>query len=1645
MSSQKYTIDGSKPFTRMKNNLIENQRWWPVYIKNDGIGGISVNPVLFATNFGPISTAEDGERMDESTQPGIRVELLTDMGVDPSYASEALLTMRDSGTLGARLGIKNPNFTSSDGQDILLVAPSAEGIITGVTMPTGLPAAYTGFSARSDAGGVPDAGWASLDYTSGGVDAAEQQTGLSLGPFPVFATLQDLADIIDAYNNTGRAWLPHGLAERPASPAYLATYTDGVTTMQPPNCALTADNRAADSAYSGSSGRAGLHADVWRATVFMPMCLDVNQFSKNMTGQNGISEPRFERTGSAGSLGGFAKGFTNSAASEQRAQMTDRYDPNPTGPDAASLVWKIAGESGDHKLGPGFGDGNQLLTPDLDGTLQQYAGDKTAPNDARMQQGFMSGDSSVVPNPKYRMRMCLAIFLKDGEYIPVDGCLIPYVYDSNRYIGGKTTTTCYDTWSGIIGMAAGTYISNNFLPPVTRDVQLNKHATENPSIKFESSAAIYPGHGFLQGPLTPAAQGTNFDAGAFITPATSEERTAAGYGTYGANTVNNAAWQTQPGNWDLMPNPKRAGIWTVQMLANGVLRLRVIVDPTGASDTQAKAFNCTSGMPVMIRGITTPAFGGINMDKNWYLPVAETKGGATPTYGMSDADMLSPNGWWVISSVSGPSSHTFEQDTAQVMVIEIDTGQSTAAIAETNPRAVGSSPVGSSLTGAWIQQGFVHGPMFKSMSNAKTESNAWNIYGGAFIQKQPHSLHNSTLIQPGGGTLISNTLHQNPGRRIQRRSAYDLGQGGVITQDTSYPLPTEAAAYNSSDISRPNAPSKSSRGQGTLLLPPGFPAGTSQYRGKWGEASAGDRTGSIYTDYSNDSMSSTWATQILMTPLWSAMCQETGRHAWDYITPAGWSCGRNRPWPGHHRQGEAISNAPPFLYSLAMVDPSNLNRYDYQSRWASTAGRWSATRKYGLREIGCSPIWLDAEFVAYFPQIDNRLSLIEFDIGRASAFGRNSFVTELSQLDTSGVYATEFGFRPLNTSSTDPNRAAPNQGEEIRNGQSFITPRPVFWAWGGGSGFNTGDWQNADWKYTDVAGMGYAGFGDLSVATGAGGNFDLAAGIHNIRTVFTAAGMTCIVDGKNKGTDPTSGAPVSQIAIKSADFHSGLGFEDNDFSGSDRISFQNQPTFKTQPQVGTASMDFMQIDSMILRHIPSRAMLPFRVETRTIFPAINIAKFTSLQVEADHIAPTMGRDIRVNICAPGVSGSGTVDQVPGAVLPGFENLDLAFAGGIGSVDLSDLPSSVFSNGFTVQFLISIPAAEDTELHPIDWNMIPTIRNWTVEYDLKPTAVLSVVGNTYNGDITPPVDTKVGHIVSFRVDAATADPDRKVKYAQLEFGDGTTTDWLVLTEGASATLDTAHTYVSTAVGLLARARVKDDNENLSDYSPTISLTVANAPPVAILRAVPSMVRAGQPIRLDATTSYDVNAGGTVTNFTFTPGDGSADIGPQGTGYADHTYATAGEFQATVTCQDADGTTSNVGKAVVKVLPATLVIPLTLNTAPSGFSRNRAASLTQTNVLDAVYPEVSDTGQRNDEFTLTGQFLRDTADVDILFMEELLASGALVEFEWQVVNFTGIPDSKTFVGRMVSFDYSREGGQHGQTPYSASFIREAGLGA
>jgi len=501
---------------------------------------------------------------------------------------------------------------------------------------------------------------------------------------------------------------------------------------------------------------------------------------------------------------------------------------------------------------------------------------------------------------------------------------------------------------------------------------------------------------------------------------------------------------------------------------------------------------------------------------------------------------------------------------------------------------------------------------------------------------------------------------------------------------------------------------------------------------------------------------------------------------------------------------------------------------------------------------------------------------------------------------------------------------------------------------------------------------------------------------------------------------------------------------------TDFLDTTGEITRLTNPTLQKSNQD-LQIDSMILRQLPTENMLPFTVDSIKQQPSTTVARYTKLNIYAKNIDKARGMDVRVTLLTPPTVA--TIDQEASTTIDGFVDLELDYTGGIATLDLTGLPSSVVASGFVVRFNFYIPSVSDTLLHPIDWSAIPYITSWDVEYDEKPTVDIAVITNSYNGSTATSngssdttFTTKVGHVITYRVSGATTDESRLISEFKVEYGDGTDSGWVkVNTPATSITQDISYVYSTTTGTRNVKAYVKDDVGNESVASdPTITYTIVNAEPIAILRAIPTMVRAGQAIRFDASSSYSINSTASLSTYTFTFGDGSSAASGSAS-FNDHTYAQAGEFLATLVIVDSNGTSSATAKVVVKVLPATLIIPLTLNTKPSSFNRRRVANFTQTSVLDAVYPEVTDRGQRVDEFEMQGMFLKTTENTDIEFMEELLQSGALVEFEYEAVNFSGQATNKTFVGRMISFNYQRQGGNVGQTPYTAVFVREAGLGA
>jgi len=1666
----------TKKFSRVKNDLAELQRWWPAYIKDDGVLGISVDPVLFRTNFGTYAD-DDG---DESRVAGIRVEAITDAGGDVS-GTEPTIVISGSGTFEPKCTINHADGTSTD---IMLIAPD-RSVFTGTVNMN-----YTDSAGRSQNGDI--------DITTD--MGHEGMNGLRHGPYPVFMTVQELAEVIDTYRHVGaadtekKAFLPHGV-RAPQTSAFPDIETDPRIT--------NTDPLPTTSPY--------------RATVFMPMMLDNNQLSKDIAGSMTL-------------WGGHAGRWDKNGIS--------RYDTDPEGEDSATIDYKKYGTSGDH----------------------QRNSNKATNSDNTRTAVWTSQDSSDCPAPKYRMAMALACFLKDGTYSLNDGVIIPYSYDASRTLGGVNTDTMYLTWNGWDGYKqddpSGGVLDNSETYP----------------------AGIYPLFDFVQGPITPRAQGSNW------THAVLADHEGTGY----------------PLRYEVPPNSKPLDIIAVEVADLAAFdtpphygkQFCVRVPDVVSSSENGHTYPVNVGQAVYIQGLDGVLGTGTDMRK--------ATGNIWPTRydkrRKTGSDELDCNGWWVVSEVNtteftGEIEYRFNVHPDLLPVVASYTPSAGATICagraggpeiafNTYFADVGGSPHDDSMeTGMTGQNASeaknpnVPKTDFQTSDGRPASATIGTGYqagmGQGDLNVPPASSRNDTA--PAritiAETAIVDNLGEFTGNRPVPRSIHIQTLGITPNENIPSAPPVITSGNGSLRIPAPlghdlctryNSTSENGK---TTLYPTNIADSMWRLRS---DLDRGDDGSGRRADLGGPDR---WAHRGVSTPLWSYIDGNTGRHAWDYIKPSGWTFGRNRPWPAHERMGTRLSMSPS-LFPVSAGDP--FTGFDNGVGLSNRVPQSTETTKIGLSEIGCSPVFLDIEFTAFIPNQDNRMVIVDFDMNDAdSMLGRHHMIHGTTNRDMG------FGFRPRWDATTAAGVYRKDGFVDYEGGDLTITPtpdpallyrdwvkaagaanavagdnpnwagfpiahkeallpisggyadsseppyplqttnnRPSIWFLGGASHWVSEDWVgNREFTLPSAA-----GFGRMGTGFGQGPSFAFSEGTNKVRSVFTSGGMTLVFNGTTIGTDISADEPVWGLQFKACNAfaftdrrpywltngtsatlvpseYDHLSGEEPLIHGErDDTSFtsarhpadrtfeidgtaptawstltdhyptefpaamaslktsDNRLTRADYPALQTSNVDF-SIDEVVMRQIPTPAMLPFTVDTLTQQASgITPARYSSLIIEADNISVDDKKRITITLLEPPTSS--TIAEEASTVITGFENLDPDFLGGVGSIDLSGLPASAVSNGFVIRFNFFIPSSEDTSLHPLDWSALPIVRSYSIYYDHKPTSEGTILGNTYDGSTattigtsgTQTFTTKVGHIVSLRMQGDTTDPDRQITHLKADFGDGSITDWLaVATPAASATYDISHVFSTRPAGGTYDIVVyaKDDNGNETVASDILRATIVAAEPVAIVRAVPSMVRAGQAIRFDGSDSYSIDTAASIATYTWTFGDGSSSVSGAAV-YQDHTYAEAGEFMATLVVND--GTSdSPTAKAVVKVLPATLVVPLTLSTKPSSFRRTRSATLTRTPILDAVYPEVSDMGQRGDEFTLSGMFLKGTQDTDIAFMEELLFSGSLVEFAYQDVNYDGVADSKVFTGRMVSFDYNREGGNVDRTPYTAVFVREAGLGA
>ncbi len=1662
MANSKQNIE--YPWSRLKNGLVELQRWWPAHIKNDSTNGLTIDPVLYATDFGPNTRSQEGGLEDEANTAGVRIECVNDDGTAPQYDAATTLGLqingatasavmpasvvgfpsagqftlaRPDGTLdtitytgnngtvlsgctgfhagttyasGAALamigeatctveisgsGTYSPKakITDTDGKtyEFYLIAPSGEGVTGSGTTGDGdtIRVAY-GLTANNNSA------WKASGGSPTRANTNFEGSLKTSGPFPVFMTVQEFAEMIDTYRHVGKAdntkpaWLPHGMVGR----------THAASNALP---SFEADPRLSNAQDFPTDWR-------FRASVFMPMMLDVNQFDKRTTGANtSFAWPANTENSAFDSYAG-------SKPSDTRGGIS-RHSPDPDSTDVGR--WKELGYSGDHLHGAVGGWSKAISTTraSLDGgssVVLKNPGTTTSGDESKT-IGFgnpdISLDTSAAIGPKYRMRMALAAFLKDGTYtVTGGGSIIPYIYDSSRTIGGKNTETLYAVWDG-----------------------KNGHGNSQP-YQFDCSAQIYPMFDFVQGPLAPASQGNNFDSASIEGEASSKAKITALY-----TTQNGEADRIQPRQHLVRPNPFRIPIKRVSKGKNGDASLANNTELVLITDATLQEFTGGLGMPVYISGLTGSLGSGAN---NIGHERAHTTN--EPVWSSNDANgswhsgttSVDHNGWWIVKSVAGISTASVSGYPAQwqKIVISVNYRVDQGAVAEY------------AVSDAYICQGRLGGFENKYNTTSAAPQNLYGIgrltgttgpvgckstgFGTGFTAGlcQPDS--SSPAGASSDSTYPARPTIWYPSVKNSETGNYDDGQY-LVLRDIQPLKPTD-------DMGFTLGPTQSSVGGGVLRIPPpiGWDLAFQYYSGSENlddpSVIFGTNTYSkpdyVYAADDNPDRAGNdrWGFRGIHIPFWSYVDGVKGRHAWDYIKPNGWSFGRNRPWPAQERVGTRAG------YFAGEVE-----------EYADT---------YGLAEWGCSPVWIDVEMSAYVPVQTSRLILIEFDNNvDIEGSGRHSLLTQ----GGSNTYLRGHGFYPIYDGSGNQRKTTEqgnwayggNHGETTTLGNSpavYTTNRPAVYAWGSTAGWFTAGWDNSETEFPIGNITNNMGFGGLGNGSGYGTATSITEGMNTIRTLFTDAGMQLILNGTSVGTDLNSASPMWGMVIKVCDSIA-IGGAEPDNSGTTTVNnLKGQRMFAQNPNHNPSQKD-LQIDQMVLRQIPTNSMLPFNVDTINQ-KVTTAAKYNSLQIEADNISESKGMRVRVSIMQPPSKVGGTIEQEASTAYEGFDNIDPFFVGGIGSVNLSNLPASAITNGFMVRFHFYIPDNTQTSMHPIDWNSLPIIRNWTVKFDQKPTSSIICTANTFNDDTSSPMNTKVGHVLSFRATGVTTDADRAIASVKFNFGDGEETGFISLADQTlqSNTLDVAHVY--TKAGTFAiTCTVKDDAGNESAASSALSAVVAETKPVAVLRATPAQLATGSAVTFDATSSYIVSsdAARTIATYTFTAGDGSNATTQTGATLS-HTYSSAGEYQATLTVTDnaSSANTSTAAKAVIKVVVADATVDLfaNLNTKPASFKRSRRANLSSTPTLDGTLPEVRDLGSRTDEFELEGSFLKQTANADIEKMELYLANATLLTIKWQATDFNGNASVKTFVGRMTGFSYDREGGKHGETPYTASFRAE-----
>jgi len=241
-------------------------------------------------------------------------------------------------------------------------------------------------------------------------------------------------------------------------------------------------------------------------------------------------------------------------------------------------------------------------------------------------------------------------------------------------------------------------------------------------------------------------------------------------------------------------------------------------------------------------------------------------------------------------------------------------------------------------------------------------------------------------------------------------------------------------------------------------------------------------------------------------------------------------------------------------------------------------------------------------------------------------------------------------------------------------------------------------------------------------------------------------------------------------------------------------------------------------------------------------------------------------------CTPGTPGSAS-PPAAGAQLTGITGSVTDLVGAVGTgllVTVDKTPTGTYTLAGNLSCAPNLPPIAALTALPTS-GTVP----FAVAFDAS-------------GSVEPSADT-VDHIVSYT----------------FNFGDGSSP----LTQ---ATPTLSHTY--TAAGTYqAGVTVTNSRGATGTRGVTITANPGTVAPLASLTASPASGTAPLSVSFDASGSSDPNSGGSITQYTFTFGDGSAPV-TQSSATASHRYTTAGSYTASVTVTDSEGGTATATASV-----------------------------------------------------------------------------------------------------------------------------------